>query len=159
MLEVRRVLSLNRRGILAFSAILTLALLFPLAEVSANGWVFQIVTVRLLDDTGIPRTSFARGQFVMVEATILNIMPTSPAPTEESFLMLAKMEKDFTMWGLGFFRASLLSGSSITAGPGIMIPTNAPTGTHTMTVYVWSDWASLGGYPVADYVVVTFTVT
>lgn len=123
----------------------------------ANSYDFQIVSVRLLDDSGNPRASFARGQFVMVEATIKNIMTYTYEA--QPFLMLARMMKGDTMWGLGFFRASLLSGSSITAGPGIMIPTNAPTGTYKMTVFVWSNWASQGGYPLAEYVEVTFTVT
>jgi len=161
MLEVRRVLLLNRRGILAFSAIsaiLTLALLFPLAQVSAQDWRrFQIVSVRLLDDQGNERTSFARDHFVMVEATILNIM--DPYAPPEPFMMLAKMEKELEMWGLGFFKATLLSGSSMTVGPGIMIPTNAPTGTYSMTVFIWTNWISLGGEVRADPVTVTFTVT
>jgi len=139
------------------SLVVLLAFASPIAQIKANAYTFQIISIRLLDDSGIQSSTFARGQFVMVEATIQNIMAYSYAA--ESFLMLARMMKEDTMWGLGFFRASLLSGSSITAGPGILIPTNALPGTYKMTVFVWSNWASQGGYPVAASVEVTFTVT
>lgn len=148
--------NLLRKGWLASLSLLAVLLALTPVQVMANTYTFQIVSVRLLDDAGNPRTSFSIGEFVMVEATIRNIMAYSYA--EEPFLMLARMMKVDTMWGLGFFRASLLSGSSITAGPGIPT-TGIPPGTYKMTVFVWSNWASLGGYPVAASVEVTFTVT
>jgi len=145
----------NRLSVSVIFAIILLTLCLPFSQVRANSYKFRIDSVKLRDDSGVERYSYTNGEFIFVDATITNIMAYSYA--SEPFLMLARMMKVDTMWGLGAFKASLMSGSSISAAPGILI--NAPAGTYKMTVFVWSDWASLGGYPVAAFVEVTFTIT
>ena len=118
---------------------------------------YDIVSAVLQDENGVAKTSFARGHFVMVNATIKNT--TSNTYQAEPFLMIASMTTGYAMWGLGAFRYSLLSGGNVSVAPGILIPTNAPTGAYNMTVYVWSNWAHLGGVPLADPLQVKLTVT
>lgn len=120
-------------------------------------WNFEITQVILQDYTGSEKTTFARGEIMMIRVKVTNIMTYTYAA--EPFLMLAKIEKGTTMWGAGAFSSSLLSGESIEGTVGIMIPLNAPTGSYKAVVYVWTNWASLGGYPVAEAVEVPFTVT
>jgi hypothetical protein len=136
--------------------VLLISLTF-LANALANSYKFEILSVTLQDDLGVPRTSFARNHFVMVNVTVKNI--TGDSYSAEPFLMLARMTQGITMWGIGAFRGSLLSGQNISIIPGILIPTNAPTGSYNMTVFIWSNWASAGGIPIASSVRVTFTVT
>jgi hypothetical protein len=139
-----------------------------LKNVEAQAWRFEVTSVVLRDVNGNEKSSFARGEFIIVEIKVTNIV----IPYyyyyynyyyeygAESFLVLARITTmDNVMWGIGAFSSSLLPGESIKAAPGIAIPVNAPAGTYKVTVFVWSNWASLGGYPVAESREVTFTVT
>jgi len=142
---------------LIFLSVLFITLISGLAQIRAQEDKYRIDNVTLRDRFGNPKSSFSRGEIVMVDATITNIL--SYTYNAEPFLMLASMERAGTMWGYGASQFSLLSGQSTHCIPGILVPSNAPTGSYTVTVFVWSNWASAGGYPIAADVQVTLTVT
>jgi len=148
---------LGKIKFLIFSSVLFLALISGLAQIRAQADKYRIDNVTLRDETGAPKSSFARGSFILIEVTITNIMSYTYAA--EPFIVIMRMTIGSTMWGIGFFPGSALSGESKSGGSGILIPNNAPTGTYSMTVFVWSDWAFAGGYPIASSSSVTFTVT
>lgn len=150
-------IKLGKIKFLIFSSVLFLALISGLAQIRAASWEYQIDSVTPSDESGAPKSTFARGELVVAKTTVTNIMSYTYAA--EPFLMIAKIERGGTMWGYGSFGFSLLSGQSVSANPGILIPSNAPTGTYTLTVYVWSNWATAGGYPIAAQYQVTITVT
>jgi len=141
---------------LIFSSVLFLLLISGLAQIWAQADKYRIDSVTLRDWRGNPKSSFSRGEIVMVDAMITNIM--SYTYSAEPFLMLASLERAGTMWGYGASQFSLLSGQSVHCIPGILIPSGAPTGSYTITVFVWNNWASAGGYPIAAQVQVSLTV-
>jgi len=157
---------MNRRALCAtlifaflFQTLIVL-LLIPTVEAQNLPW-FEIVNVVTRKDDGTPSSTFKRGEFVFVEVTVKRTDGAYYYYTEESFLLIvrASMGSPPTLWGLGAFRGSLAVNDEMTAAPAFQIPTNAPTGTMEITVYVWSDWAAYGGVPLATPYTVTITVT
>ena len=128
---------------------------------SANGYKFQIVSVVLQTEDGLPSTSFARGHIVVVNVTLRNIMTYTYEYTygAEPYMVVVRMTYGTTMYGFGAFKGSLLAGEEANAAPGIYIPTGAPTGSYKIKVFVWSNWPRFGGEALADPYELTFTVT
>jgi hypothetical protein len=143
--------------LLAFLAISSLTYLGAIRPTEAQGsWKFEITEVVTQDYYGNPKSTFVRGEIIMIKFKVTNTMTYTYAA--EPFLALAKIMKGSVMWGAGAFSSSLLSGENLVVAVGIMIPLNAPTGQYKATVYVWSNWASQGGYPIAKDEEVDFTV-
>jgi len=139
--------------LLAFSSLM-------LHTAYANGsYVLQVTSVVLRDETGNVITSISRGKFVFAEVTVKNTQTYSYA--SQPFLLIARLTYGSppTMYGIGAFKGSLAGGHSMTAAPGFLVPRDAPTGTYTVTILVFSDWPSAGGYPIATVVTTTLTVT
>ena len=122
---------------------------------------FEIVSVVTRSEDGTVKSTFHRGEFVFVEVKIRRKDGYYYYYyAEQSFLVLvsARMGSPPVQYGIGGFRGSLGQGEEITAAPGFQIPSYAPTGTMTIKVMVWTNWAAYGGYPVATPVTVTITV-
>jgi hypothetical protein len=150
----------KRRIFAAFLAIFLVAFISPiLFNVRADGNVLQVTKVVLRDESGNVITSVSRGKFVFAEVTITNTQTYTYA--SQPFLLIARLTYGSppTLEGLGAFKGSLAGGQSMTAAPGFQIPANGPTGTYTVTILVFSDWPSAGGYPIAAVVTTTITVT
>jgi len=150
----------KRRIFAAFLTIFVVALTSPiLLNAYANGYVLQVTKVVLRDESGTEITSVSRGKFVFAEVTITNTQTYTYA--SQPFLLIARLTYGSppTLEGLGAFKGSLAGGQSMTAAPGFQIPANGPTGTYTVTILVFSDWPSAGGYPIAAVVTTTITVT
>jgi len=150
----------KRRIFAAFLTIFVVALTSPiLLNAYANGYVLQVTKVVLRDESGNVITSVSRGKFVFAEVTITNTQTYTYA--SQPFLLIARLTYGSppTLEGLGAFKGSLAGGQSMTAAPGFQIPANGPTGTYTVTILVFSDWPSAGGYPIAAVVTTTITVT
>jgi len=145
------------RKFLFITPLLLLVCVSGFTQVRANAYTYHIDSVTLRDESGSPKSSFSRGELVVVDTMVTNIMSYTYAA--EPFLMIAKIEKSSVMWGYGSLKSSLLSGQSLSAAPGILIPSGAPTGSYTVTVYVWSDWAINSGYPIAASFSLSLTVT
>ena len=162
-----------------FAAMMTALLVTPLAMKNAaasshvlprvvpmsngSGFEFEIVSVVTRNESGYPQREFKRGQFVFVEVTVRRKgggYYYYYYYSSKSFLTLvrATMGSPPTLYGLGGFRGSLKSGEEITAEIAFRIPRNAPTGTMNITVFVWSNWAYLGGVPLTSPAEVTITV-
>lgn len=141
-------------------ALLVAPLTIRAASTPSNS--FEIVSVTTRAEDGTPKTEFRRGEFVFVEVTVRRSGGGYYYYyyTGSSFLAIARatMGSPPTLYGLGGFRGSLGAGEEITAEIAFRIPRNAPTGTMKITVFVWSNWAYLGGVPVASPVEVTITV-
>jgi len=150
----------KRRIFAAFLTIFLVALTSPiLLNAYADGYTFQVTKVVLRDESGNVITSVSRGKFVFAEVTITNTQTYTYA--SQPFLLIARLTYGSppTLEGLGAFKGSLAGGQSMTAAPGFQIPANGPTGTYTVTILVFSDWPSAGGYPIAAVVTTTIQVT
>jgi hypothetical protein len=150
----------KRRIFAAFLAIFTVAFISPiLLNVNANGYVLQVTNVVFRDESYNVVTSVSRGKFVFAEVTITNTQTYAYA--SQPFLLIARLTYGSppTLEGLGAFKGSLAGGQSMTAAPGFQIPKDGPTGTYTVTILVFSDWPSAGGYPIAAVVTKSITVT
>jgi|GEM_PF-6424847 len=150
----------KRRIFAAFLAIFLVAFISPiLLNAYANGYVLQVTKVVLRDESGTEIASVSRGKFVFAEVTITNTQTYTYA--SQPFLLIARLTygSPSTLEGLGAFKGSLAGGQSMTAAPGFQIPANGPTGTYTVTILVFSDWPSAGGWPIAAVVTTTITVT
>ena len=119
----------------------------------------RIVNPRTLDESGTSKETFRRGELVLVEATV-DCPFTYYAPPEYTFLYIVKFQDpNLVTFYYGVVYGKLSPGQSVTFAVGGKIPDNAPTGTYTATIYVWSNWPAYG-YPTAyaDVVSRQFTV-
>ena len=152
----------KRRIFAAFLAIFLVAFISPiLLNAYADGYTLQVTSVVLRDESGNVITSISRGKFVFAEVTITNTQTYYYTYASQPFLLVARLSYGSppTLEGLGAFKGSLAGGQSMTAAPGFQVPKDGPTGTYTVTILVFSDWPSAGGYPIATPVTATITVT
>ena len=149
--------------VLALTMLLIFQILILLVPITAADSVqFEIVNVVTRKEDGTPSTTFRKGEFVFVEVTVRRTDGEYYYYyVEKSFLIIVRATTGSppVMWGLGAFKGSLAVGEEMTAAPAFQIPEDAPTGTMQITVYVWSDWAVYGGYPLATPYVTYITVT
>jgi len=119
----------------------------------------RIVNQKTLDESGYPKTTFRRGELVLVQATV-DCPFTYYAPPEYTFLYIVKFQDpNLVTFYYGVVYGKLSPGQSVTFAVGGKIPDNAPTGTYTAYIYVWSNWPAYGT-PTAytDVVSIQFTV-
>ncbi|MEM0104597.1 MAG: hypothetical protein QW743_07215 [Candidatus Methanomethylicia archaeon] len=119
------------------------------------------------DQYGTPKTNFTRGSMVLINATIE--MATAyyynyyyyyyyyTTPTK--YLFIVEILYGNTPVFIGFVFHEIPPGGTSTAGIGYSIPSNAPTGTYTVKIYVWSTWLAKGGVRLADNSGLSFTFT
>jgi hypothetical protein len=118
----------------------------------------RIVNQRTLDESGNLKTSFGRGELVLVEATV-NYPFAYYAPPEYTFLYIVKFQDpNLVTFYYGVVYGKLSPGQSVTFAVGGKIPDNAPTGTYKAWIYVWSNWPAYGPTAYADAVSIQFTV-
>ena len=152
------------RGIhVLICAILLVMLIITTPMLEAEVYPIRIIKVVTTDIAGNPKTTFKRGEFVVVSVTIE--YPSEyyyMGPKIDYLLIVEAFTPELVVVALGFTSGSLASGANITTGYGFKIPTDAPTGTYSIDVYVWNGWPAVMGIefkPLAKPVTVTITVT
>ena len=120
----------------------------------------QIVNPRTLDEIGNPKATFRRGELVLVEATVNYPFAYYYLSPEYTFLYIVKFQDpNLVTFYYGVVYGKLSPGQSATFAVGGKIPDNAPLGTYTATIYVWSNWPAYGtSTAYADVVSIQFTV-
>ncbi|MEM1832581.1 MAG: hypothetical protein QXJ97_13750 [Desulfurococcaceae archaeon] len=139
---------------------LTVLALLALAQVT---YPLVITTVETKDYLGYPRTSFRRGEIVIIE-TMIEVAPAYYyyyiAPID--YLEIITMWYGNTMMGLLLTRTSIALGETKTFGGGVGIRLTDPIGTYRIEVYVWNGFPSEMGAdwrPLAEAKTTTITVT
>ena len=138
----------------------------------------------IMNSTGGAQSTFSRGSIVLVNVTLqhashfydeyYNVYPyddyfdtfyaywgRSAYNGSTRYLMLVQIEKSSTPVSFGFVQQRIDVDEVQSVGIGYVIPSNAPTGTYTVNVYVWDSWLPDGAI-LADNsgeVQATFTVT
>lgn len=130
-----------------------------------QGLPLHITQYSTRDQYGTPKTTFTRGSMVLINATIE--MATAyyyyyyyyyyTRPTK--YLFIVEIFYGDTPVFIGFVFHEIPPGGTSTVGVGYSIPSNAPTGTYTVKIFVWSAWVKLGGVPLADNTPLIFTFT
>jgi len=123
------------------------------------------------DHTGNPKTEFKRGELVLVNVTLemawAYYWNTPPQyyyyyfTTATRFLLLVQVMYNNTPIFLGFVVEDVNPGESESTGIGFRLPDDAPLGTYTVKIMVWSNWLDKGGTVLADNsgLVIYFNVT
>jgi len=115
---------------------------------------------------GAPKNEFKRGELVLINVTLemgwayyfnTEYYYLFTAPTE--YLLLVQIMHDNTPMFLGFVVESVSPGETESTGVGYRIPDDAPLGTYTVKVMVWSTWLDKGGVVLADNSGLTFQFT
>ncbi|MEM0267089.1 MAG: hypothetical protein QW320_07895 [Ignisphaera sp.] len=124
---------------------LTLPLLIALLVVattvfSASTFPMEVKDIKTLDEEGNPKTSFRRGDLVLVQATV-DCPFMFYAPPQYNFLFIVKfVNSQGVTFYYGVIYGSLQPGKNATYAVGGKIPEGAPTGTYRAYIYVWSNW-------------------
>ena len=124
----------------------------------------KITSAFTADHVGNPKTTFSRGEMVLVNVTIEMAYAyyyyntyyyyyTTPT----KFLMLVQVMYENTPVFLGFVVEEVSPGSMESSGIGFRLPDDAPTGTYTVKIMVWSTWLDRGGVPLASNSGLEFT--
>ena len=132
----------------------------------------KIVAKETADQYGNPKTSFQRGQLVLVNATLemaygyytysgpdyYYYTPDYYYYTEPTkYLLIVQISYEETPVFIGFSYDSLEPDKSSSTGLGYKLPDDAPTGTYTVEIFVLSNWISKGGDVIAKNSGVSFT--
>ena len=125
----------------------------------------KIVAKETADQYGNPKSSFQRGQLVLVNATLemaygyyTNSGPDYYYYTEPTkYLLIVQISYGETPVFIGFSYDSLEPDKSSSTGLGYKLPDDAPTGTYTVEIFVLSNWISKGGDVIAQNSGVSFT--
>ena len=155
------VISLIAFGVL-FSTYLSGLFAFIAPE---QGKPLRITRYATTDRVGTPKTSFTRGEMVIVNATVE--MATAyyyntyyyyyTTPTK--YLYIVQILYGDTPVFIGFIFHEIPPGGISTTGIGYSIPSNAPIGTYTVKIFLWSNWLDKGGVILGEGVTFTFQVT
>ncbi len=139
---------------LLFSAVAAIAL--------AQGYPLTVEGPITKDWQGVQRSTFARGEVVVVETNVTYAPTYYYAPEGISYLEIITMWHGNSMLGLLLTRDTITPGAVKTFGGGIRIRYRDPLGTYNIEVYVWNGFPSEMGAawaPLADIVTTTITVT
>ena len=138
----------------------------------------------ILNSTGGVQSSFSRGSIAMVNVTIQHashffdeyyltkpyedyfdtysdVWGSSTYNDSTRYMLMVQIEKSSSPVSLGFVQQYIDVDEVQSVGIGYVIPSNAPTGTYTVNVFVWDAWLP-DGVILADNsgeVQATFTVT
>ncbi|MEM2678597.1 MAG: hypothetical protein QXY49_07055 [Thermofilaceae archaeon] len=140
---------------------LTILALLALAQAS---YPLQITRLETKDFEGVPKTSFRRGEIVVIETTIEGV-PTYYFITPIEYLEIVTIWYGNSMMGLLLTRTSITFGETKTFGGGVGIRLTDPIGTYSIEVYVWngfpSEMAERGEpwSPLAEARTTTITIT
>jgi hypothetical protein len=132
-----------------------------------EGKPLRITRYTTTDMVGTPKTTFARGEMVIVNATIE--MATAYYyyytyyyyyyTTSTKYLYIVEILYGDTPVFIGFVGHEIPQGGTSTAGIGYSIPMNAPTGTYTVKIFLWSNWLNKGGVILGEGKTLEFQVT
>jgi len=125
----------------------------------------DITTAFSADQTGNPKSTFSRGELVLINATIEmayayyfgDTTSYYYFTTPTKFLLLIQVMYGNTPVFMGFVVEEISPGETESAGIGYRIPDDAPTGTYKVKVMVWSNWLDEGGVPLASKSGLEFT--
>ncbi|MEM2187253.1 MAG: hypothetical protein QW407_05525 [Thermofilaceae archaeon] len=139
---------------------LTILALLALAQAP---YPLQITGLETKDYQGYTKTSFRRGEIVIIE-TMIEVAPAYYyyyiAPID--YLEIITMWYGNSMMGLLLTRTSIALGETKTFGGGVGIRLTDPLGTYRIEVYVWNGFPSEKGAqwaPLAESSATTITVT
>lgn len=147
---------MRRYTLLAVSALLAVT-----AFVAAQTMPLTITKAETKDLAGVSKTTFKRGEVIIVETTI-TITPAYYAPAPISYLQLITLWHRDTMMGLALTRDTISPGVTKVFGGGMLVRVGDPIGTYGIEVYVWNGFPSEMGAawrPLATPAVRTVTVT
>lgn len=134
----------------------------PLIGISAQGGKpIEIVSVQTQDPDGNPKTVFARGDTVVVNVTIRSVVGYYYGSVAY-LLIVEDQAPDYSIPGIAFVTDTIDPGQEKSVGCGFRLPSDTPTGTHHIYVFVWNGWISQMGEnwrELADPAEVTITVT
>ncbi|MEM1632339.1 MAG: hypothetical protein QXX83_09445 [Thermofilum sp.] len=128
-------MSRMKKATVVFS--LTILALLALAQAS---YPLQITRLETKDFEGVPKTSFRRGEIVVIETTIEGV-PTYYFITPIEYLEIVTIWYGNSMIGLLLTRTET-SGEAKTFGGGVGIRYTDPLGKYTIEVYVWNGFPS-----------------
>jgi len=129
------------------------------------GEPFHIVHVGTCDANGATKTSFSRGEMVMVMVNVTMAQQYYYQyywqqryyytyyyfVSARTPLVIVKVMKGSTPVFLGSLSSAVSPGGWLNGTVAFTLESDAPTGTYTVTVYVWNGWLSRGGgVPIAD---------
>lgn len=137
----------SKRSIISiFTAVLLLvSLVLPSICVFGDpDYPILITQVRTIDIQGNPRSSFARGQTVVVEVTLQSQVPAY-GPNTSYMLIVEIFDPDGIVVNIGFVTGTIAPGQIQTSGAGYTVPYYARIGTFTAKVFVWNGWPSQKG--------------
>jgi len=158
-----------------------LATTWPIITLATGStYPISITKVVLRDVNGEIKYKFRRGDLVLVDITVKGVAVYTAYPYYyyyyvppqyyyyyygyyyvagvQRILVLARATHKGVMWGFGAFAYNITQGETVQAIPAFKIPENAPLGTYEVTVFVWSNWAKFGGYPLAEPYTLYFEV-
>jgi len=145
-----------KKATVAFS--LTVLALLALAQAP---YPLEITGLETKDYQGYSKTSFRRGEIVVIETTIEGA-PTYYFITPIEYLEIITMWYGNSMMGLLLTKTSITFGETKTFGGGVGIRFTDPLGTYRIEVYVWNGFPSEMGAqwaPLAESRATTITVT
>lgn len=107
---------------------------------SQTTYPMRIEDVKTLDEEGRVKTTFRRGDLVLVQAKV--VCPFEHyAPPEYRFLYIVKyVDSRGVTFYYGVVYGVLQPGRNATYVVGGKIPENAVTGAYRAHIYVWSNW-------------------
>ena len=100
------------------------------------------VTAKVKDMQGVERTTFRRGEVIVVETTVSMPGDYYYGAAAISYLEIIVMRYKYWMMSITLTRDSISPGESNVFGGGMGIRMSDPTGTYTIDVYVWNGFPS-----------------
>ena len=184
-LDIKRIIGAISITVLALFVIISYAVALGSYTVPPPGEKsLHVNSLIIVNSTGDVQSSFSRGSIAMVNVTIQHASHFydeyfDSKPYDDYFdtyyadwgrtayndstryMMMVQIEKGSTPVSLGFVQQYIDVDEVQSVGIGYVIPSDAPTGTYTVNVYVWDSWLP-DGVILADNsgeVEATFTVT
>jgi len=105
----------------------------------------NITSLITMDQNGNPTNNFLKGDIVQFGFTITNLGGAENLPLENGLIAIQIQDPAQTITYLAYTYSDLRRGESKDFIFGYKIPTDAPTGTYTVKVMVFTDWPSEGG--------------
>ncbi len=119
---------------------LTLTII-AVATVLANSYPIIIDSIATKDLEGNTKTTFSRGEVVVIETT-LKANPSYYFAAPVDYLEIVEVFYGAQVMNLLLTRDSISSGETKTFGGGYRIRDYDPTGTYTVETYVWNGFPS-----------------
>ena len=114
----------------------------------------SILEVETLDENGDPKNVFRPLELILVKIRI----SYSEGDTSLNYLGICKVtDPEGYLVGYGILSTSIEPSSEQTFYVGV-VPMSKKAGTYAITVYIWSDWPSRGGIPLALSKEISFQV-